>query len=266
VTCAGCGNTYCFNCSDPEIGDHRPCVCELARKWMEKATDEQENITWLTANTKRCPKCHAAIEKNGGCMHMTCQKQSGGCGYEFCWLCRGPWSEHGSATGGYYQCNKYATSAAKKEDDAAEKSRKELEHYMFYYHRFDAHRMACKTAMTQKKKLEERRDEIIRYFHVQAVDTLFMNDTIDALIQFRRALQYSYAYGYYIKRDSPQLALFQFSQENLEKYTNHLADQFEMRVNRIPDFYKWKEDIINYTRMTTKFLVNFSRGVATEEF
>ena len=34
---------------------------------------------------------------------MTCKM----CGYEFCWLCSGKWSEHGQKTGGYYNCNKY---------------------------------------------------------------------------------------------------------------------------------------------------------------
>ena len=45
-------------------------------------------------------------------MHMTCRKAQGGCGFEFCWLCLGPWSTHGSRTGGYYACNNY-TAAAK---------------------------------------------------------------------------------------------------------------------------------------------------------
>lgn len=34
---------------------------------------------------------------------MTCKL----CGNEFCWLCLGKWQEHGNATGGYYNCNKY---------------------------------------------------------------------------------------------------------------------------------------------------------------
>jgi len=260
VTCSACHHTYCFNCSDPDIGDHRPCLCDVVKKWMEKATDEQENIVWMIANTKRCPKCNTAIEKNGGCMHMTCRK----CGHEFCWLCRGPWSEHGQATGGYYACNKYETSAAKKEDEKAEQSKKELEHYMFYYHRYDSHRMAWKAAIEQKKHLSDRRDELVQFFKIQTIDTLFLEETMDALIQFRRALQFSYAYGYYIERESSRLALFQFSQENLEKYTEHLEELYQMRVTLIKDFYKWKEDVINCTRMTTKFLVNFSRDIARE--
>ena len=34
--------------------------------------------------TESCPKCSIPIYKNGGCMHMTCQK----CKYEFCWTCK----------------------------------------------------------------------------------------------------------------------------------------------------------------------------------
>jgi len=29
------------------------------------------------------------------------------CRHEFCWMCKAPWSTHGSHTGGYYTCNKY---------------------------------------------------------------------------------------------------------------------------------------------------------------
>lgn len=48
--------------------------------------------------------CRRPIEKNQGCMHMTCSQ----CRHEFCWLCLGAWAEHGERTGGFYQCNKYA--------------------------------------------------------------------------------------------------------------------------------------------------------------
>jgi hypothetical protein len=118
-------------------------------RWINKASDESENVNWLLSNTKRCPQCRAPIEKNGGCMHMVCQKNSGGCGYEFCWLCRGDWSEHGRHTGGYYNCNKYEKSDAKKDDDSSLDIKTELEHYMFYYHRYQSHQSARVSAKTQ---------------------------------------------------------------------------------------------------------------------
>ena len=127
-----------FACSDYEVGDHTPATCEQVEMWRRKASDESENVKWMQANTKRCPSCRSPIEKNGGCMHMTCH----GCKHEFCWLCRGPWSEHGSATGGFYNCNKYDASNAKEEDIKAEESKTELEYYMFYYHRFSSHKSA----------------------------------------------------------------------------------------------------------------------------
>jgi hypothetical protein len=73
------------------------------RKWITKNSAESENLNWILANTKPCPKCYRPIEKNQGCMHMTCSQ----CRHEFCWLCNGTWSEHGERTGGFYACNRY---------------------------------------------------------------------------------------------------------------------------------------------------------------
>lgn len=75
----------------------------MTKNWNVKNSNESENITWIMANTKQCPKCRKPIEKNQGCNHMTCKM----CAYEFCWLCLEVWSAHGQKTGGYYNCNKY---------------------------------------------------------------------------------------------------------------------------------------------------------------
>lgn len=99
ATCR-CGNTFCFKC---EQEDHVPATCGHVKIWKEKESSDSENLNWLKANCKPCPKCATLIEKNKGCMHMTCQK----CKYGFCWLCLTEWSKHGSSTGGYYACNIY---------------------------------------------------------------------------------------------------------------------------------------------------------------
>ena len=45
-----------------------------------------------------------------GCNHIICRSK--GCGFEFCWVCLSPWSDHGQRTGGYYACNKFKGGAA----------------------------------------------------------------------------------------------------------------------------------------------------------
>lgn len=55
--------------------------CATVSKWLLKNSAESENLNWILANTKPCPKCKRPIEKNHGCMHMTCAQ----CRHEFCW-------------------------------------------------------------------------------------------------------------------------------------------------------------------------------------
>jgi len=92
--------------------------------------DETLNIGWIKKNAKQCPNCKMSIEKNQGCMHMTCRN----CKHEFCWLCTEDWKQHGSKTGGYYDCNKY--KASEKSMDADER---EYEKFNFYRDRFEQH-------------------------------------------------------------------------------------------------------------------------------
>eukprot|EP01114_Cavostelium_apophysatum_P018563 TRINITY_DN576_c0_g1_i1.p1 TRINITY_DN576_c0_g1~~TRINITY_DN576_c0_g1_i1.p1 ORF type:complete len:511 (+),score=127.36 TRINITY_DN576_c0_g1_i1:176-1708(+) len=263
VTCQ-CGFSFCFRCADADIGDHNPVSCEHLERWLQKASDESENVKWLLANTKKCPKCRSPIEKNGGCMHMTCRIAS--CAFEFCWLCRGPWTEHGSATGGYYSCNKYDASEAKKEDDSAASAKTELETYMFYFHRYESHKNAGKIADQQRKNCLKRETQILDRFDVRSQDTKFLSEATEQLIACRRVLEYSYVMGYYLdKSKQAEKNLFEYLQEDLEKHTNHLSELYEQNLDSVPDYHafmKWKEDVTNYTRVTKKFLDNFLEGTA----
>jgi len=54
---------------------------------------------------------------------MTCKK----CKHEFCWVCMGPWSEHGTA---WYSCNRYDEKAGVEARDAQSRSRAHLERYL----------------------------------------------------------------------------------------------------------------------------------------
>ena len=132
---------FCFGC--PIESDHRPVVCGVARMWLKKCRDDSETANWIKSNTKECSQCQSTIEKNGGCKcvfkdllflgiklmvsftfsHMTCKK----CKHEFCWVCMGPWSEHGTA---WYSCNRYDEKTGVDARDAQSKSRASLERYL----------------------------------------------------------------------------------------------------------------------------------------
>ena len=197
-----CGGLFCFLCRDNDIGNHTPATCQQVQRWMEKVSSEAENVNWIIANTKKCPKCRAPIEKNGGCMHMTCSPSHGGCGHQWCWLCWGPWSEHGTSTGGFYHCNKYDSSAAKAHDLRTSDVRTDLETYMFYFHRYDSHRNAGKVASNQLGSAEKTGFHFQEKFNVRAADTKFLQEATQQLLENRRALQWSYVYGYYLRLNS----------------------------------------------------------------
>jgi ariadne-1 len=70
--------------------------------WNEKIVLEDKSA-FIDVEAKACPKCGTSIQRSLGCLHMTCI-----CGYEFCWMCLGKWSNHVSITPVNYICNKFS--------------------------------------------------------------------------------------------------------------------------------------------------------------
>ena len=140
ITCK-CHHAWCFNC---RVQAHKPCSCELTKKWLSLCSTDKENVTWIRAYTKQCPKCNNHIEKNQGCNHMTCR-----CGYEFCWLCKKDWKK----TGYGHTCNK--PSDVLKLEQEQNKAQTHLKRYMFYFARYETHEGSVKTATASLKNAEE---------------------------------------------------------------------------------------------------------------
>uniref|UniRef100_A0A0D9XGP3 RBR-type E3 ubiquitin transferase n=1 Tax=Leersia perrieri TaxID=77586 RepID=A0A0D9XGP3_9ORYZ len=101
------GHAFCFRCGEEA---HRPATCETVVAWAEKNAENSETARWVLANAKHCPKCRLPIEKNQGCMHMTCRPP---CLHEFCWLCLGSWVEHKDPN--FDSCNVYEQAKANGE-------------------------------------------------------------------------------------------------------------------------------------------------------
>eukprot|EP00731_Ephydatia_muelleri_P016968 Em0010g66a len=94
----GCGFVFCRECKDAYHSG--PCTRQapvVANSHQEIAMDqaalhraqweERETEGYIQHNTKFCPRCKAPVEKNGGCMHMTCR-----CRFEWCWICEIQWN------------------------------------------------------------------------------------------------------------------------------------------------------------------------------
>ncbi|KAG0504028.1 hypothetical protein HPP92_004100 [Vanilla planifolia] len=57
VTC-NCSYSFCWNCTEEA---HRPVDCATVAKWILKNCAESENMNWILANSKPCPKCYALV-------------------------------------------------------------------------------------------------------------------------------------------------------------------------------------------------------------
>ncbi|XP_020554814.1 probable E3 ubiquitin-protein ligase ARI7 [Sesamum indicum] len=159
VTC-DCYYKFCWNCIEES---HRPIDCKTVEKWIKKNSSKAENTNWILEYTKPCPKCRRAIKKNQGCNHMIYQSP---CKHQFCWVCLGPWEKH---TSGNSTCNTW---------DSNDKSKKR--------------------ALTDLN--QARNQHIDTFAQTQGENMAGVQLVIDAwnqIVECRRVLKWSYAYGYY---------------------------------------------------------------------
>ncbi|KAA0149824.1 hypothetical protein FNF29_05650 [Cafeteria roenbergensis] len=131
-----CGHHWCFSCAREW---HGPSTCAESGKWALHADEDAVDMQWILANAKPCPSCKRPIEKNDGCLHMTCGKGSGaGCGHEFCWICMGPWAPHGTE---WYNCKMTKPPSVEEEERKALETKAKLARLIPYVskYRFHAH-------------------------------------------------------------------------------------------------------------------------------
>ncbi|KAH9783718.1 putative E3 ubiquitin-protein ligase ARI7 [Citrus sinensis] len=221
VSCL-CSYNFCWNCTEEA---HRPVDCGTVAKWILKNCAESENMNWILANSKPCPKCKRPIEKNQGCMHMTCSPP---CKFEFCWLCLGAWSDHGERTGGFYACNRYET--AKQQGD-----------------------------------LEKLSD-------IQCTPESQLKFIIDAWLQIvecRRVLKWTYAYGYYLpEHEHAKRQFFEYLQGEAESGLERLHQcaekellQFLNDESQSKEFNDFRTKLAGLTSVTKNYFENLVRAL-----
>lgn len=239
VACA-CGHRFCFGCI---LNDHQPAPCGLVKRWLKKCADDSETANWISANTKECPKCNSTIEKNGGCNHMTCRK----CKHEFCWMCMGLWSEHGTS---WYNCNRYEERSGTEARDAQARSRVSLERYLHYYNRYANHEQSARLdkdiyVKTEKKMVQLQKESGMSWIEVQ-----YLNSASQALQTCRQTLKWTYAFAFYLARNN-LTEIFEDNQKDLEMAVEALSEMFEKPVGELAE-QKLKVEIMDKTSYCNK--------------
>eukprot|EP01026_Neomeris_dumetosa_P033613 TRINITY_DN2688_c0_g1_i11.p1 TRINITY_DN2688_c0_g1~~TRINITY_DN2688_c0_g1_i11.p1 ORF type:complete len:547 (-),score=56.25 TRINITY_DN2688_c0_g1_i11:386-1894(-) len=231
-----CGETFCFQCKGEA---HQPAKCKTVEEWLRKAGAESENLNYILANTKPCPKCKRAIEKNQGCNHMTCTQ----CKHQFCWLCKEDWKKHGEGTGGYYSCNKYEAAKRRGEHDEEEAKRQHaqdsLMRYTHYFERYTAHDKGMKLALVQvdKYRKEDGIEHLSEKLRLEANEVKFLLESWVQVVSCRRVLKWTYAFGYYRfeSKEYAELSNFEANGPNLgsQEFFEFLQGEAEYHLERL---------------------------------
>ena len=159
---------------------------------------------WVRDNTRPCPQCKSAIQKNNGCNHMTCRRESGGCGYEFCWVCMADWRKtHGEHTGGYYQCNVYNKAETNARLNALRKEQHgtlagSSSRYTFFLERFHSHMANAGFALKLRGAVEARLQRLERKGVMAAGELQYLLATADTVHKAHQLLAWSYCFRYFM--------------------------------------------------------------------
>ncbi|UQC80887.1 IBR domain-containing protein [Colletotrichum lupini] len=218
-------------------------VPTLVKRWLKKCADDSETANWISANTKECPKCNSTIEKNGGCNHMTCRK----CKHEFCWMCMGLWSEHGTS---WYNCNRFEEKSGTDARDAQAKSRISLERYLHYYNRYANHEQSAKLDKDIYHKTEKKMVQLQTASGMSWIEVQYLNQASQTLQTCRQTLKWTYAFAFYLARNN-LTEIFEDNQKDLEMAVEALSEMFEKPVQELCD-KKLKVDIMDKTSYCKK--------------
>lgn len=214
AACSKCSWISCFNCNFPEA--HYPASCSHMSQWVdddgyyEGMTSEAQSKHLAKLISKHCPSCQAQIEKNEGCLHMTCAK----CNHGFCWRCLKPWRPTHKD---YYNCSAMVSKAAWQEK------------------RFQDYNERCTFHHRAREFATSLRNRVSSVSEMPKIRTLtFVLHACKVLEQARKVLAYSCVYSYY-NQDTESVDIVEQQTESLELHTNALQILLEESLLQYQD-------------------------------
>lgn len=241
-----CGQRFCFACGREK---HNPVTCTQFDTWKAKNSGDEESIKLVNATAKPCFHCKMPTERNQGCNHMTCSR----CRGEWCWMCRGDWKTHGSHTGGYFSCNKYDTSDAKKIDDQSARVLEDNKKMAFFFERFIGHESSANQLLRNKAKMLADAQAYGQQAHIN-YDAV--GEAINLIVECRVILKYTYVYAFFMPETWKEKNFFEYLQANAEGITERLNKLVQTPVETLN-----LDELMNLIRVTRKFINNLVKGI-----
>uniref|UniRef100_A0A2C9UMJ5 RBR-type E3 ubiquitin transferase n=1 Tax=Manihot esculenta TaxID=3983 RepID=A0A2C9UMJ5_MANES len=231
VTCR-CSYSFCWNCTEEA---HRPVDCGTVAKWILKNSAESENMNWL---------------------------------------CLGAWSDHGERTGGFYACNRYETAKQEGVYDEAEKRREmaknSLERYTHYYERWATNQSSRQKALADLQQMQTVHLEKLSDIQCQPESQLkFITEAWLQIVECRRVLKWTYAYGYYLpEHEHGKRIFFEYLQGEAESGLERLHQCAEKELQTYlnsegpsKDFNEFRTKLAGLTSVTRNYFENLVRAL-----
>ncbi|CAH2073471.1 unnamed protein product [Thlaspi arvense] len=232
-----CGHTFGWRCGRES---HRPATCKQAESWPTQL-DALKNDAWVSENTKRCPGCNFAVQRDGDpdLKLITCV-----CGCDFCWCCFRSKEAHN----GKWNCRDVSASPKRK------RGREDNE--FTYLRQWEKLEEEWEKSKTEFESIEENgipglSDE----------DASVLREAMLVVVQCRLVLKWSCVFEYNIPDD--QIGRKQYVKERRGDATKILvkhSDTLQKEMNQAlssEDFSYFKVRVSNSTATTGEYFHSF---------
>jgi hypothetical protein len=140
---------------------------------------------------------------------------------------------------------------------------------MWYYERYANHNKAEKHATKLLPVMEQHCQRLHECKNYPPAELQFLQDAVLTAKKCSSMLKWSYAYGYYCidaKKDKAKKELYEFNQEDLEKYSQEIFKHIESDIHRFCDmqvvdrkpFYLFKDKLVSLIVATRTYYTKLS--------
>jgi len=116
------------------------------------------------------------------------------------------------------------------QENAAAKSREDLNRYLHYFTRYDNHDRSAKLDQEVYATIERTMEALQAKTELSWIEVQFLKQAADILFQCRMTLKWTYAFAFYLKRNN-QTEIFEDNQRDLELAVEQLSEMLERPID-----------------------------------